>query len=313
MAILEDGDNELCSFNFVLAIGERIAEAEALESSTLAEAKRRLDWAQWEEGIREELATLQAARTWELVDLPAGANLVGSKWVFHAKKDAAGNMVHYKACLVAQGFSQVPRVDFFDIYAPVVNLSSIRTILTLSVRLNLELHQIDIKEAYLNGKLTDDEAIYMCQPPGFESAEYPTQVCHLHKTLYGLKQSGRHWYQQLMEILVEKLGFMQCAVDQAVFQRQKKAEEHTIIVVHVDDCTLAAKTMDEISKLKSQIRKYVEITDLGKLHWLLGIEVTCNHDECIISLSQCSYIDSIIHRFSFDDLKPVSNPMEPSA
>lgn len=162
MTILEDGDDELCSFNFALVIGERITEVEALESSTLAEAKRRPDWAQWEEGIREELATLQAARTWELVDLPAGANLVGSKWVFHAKKDAAGDVVYHKAHLVVQGFSQVPRINFFNTYyAPVANLSSIRMALALSAHPNPELHQIDIKGAYLNGRLTKDEVIYM--------------------------------------------------------------------------------------------------------------------------------------------------------
>jgi hypothetical protein len=104
-------------------------------------------------------------------------------------------VIHHKAHLVAQGYSQVPSVDFFDTYAPVANLSSIRTVLALCMRLNLELHQIDIKGAYLNGKLTKNEVIYMCQPPGFESAEHPTQVCRLHKTLYGLKQSGRRWYQ----------------------------------------------------------------------------------------------------------------------
>jgi len=313
MAILEDSDNELCSFDCALAIGERIAEAEALEPSSLAEAMRRPDWAQWEGGIREELATLKAARTWELADLPAGANLVGSKWVFRAKKDTAGNVIHHKACLVAQGYSQVPGVDFFDTYAPVANLSSIRTVLALCAHLNLELHRIDIKGAYLNGKLTENEVIYMCQPPGFESAKHPTQVCRLHKTLYGLKQSGRRWYQRLMEILVGKLDFTQCAVDQAVFYRRKKAKEHTIIVVHVDDCTLAAKSVAEISELKNEIRKNVEITDLRELHWLLSIEVTRNRDQHTISLSQCSYIDSIIRCFSFDNLKPVSNPMEPSA
>lgn len=70
--------------------------------------------------------------------------------------------------------------------------------------------------------------------------------------------------------------------------------------------------MDDMSKLKDQIRKHMEITNLGELHWLLRIEFTRNRDEHTISLSQCSYIESIICRFSFEDLKPVSNPMKPS-
>ena len=131
------------------------------EVITNAEARCRPEWPQWEQGIHKELATLQKAGTWELVDPPQGANIVGSKWVFRAKKDAAGNVVRYKARLVAQGFSQVPGVDYFDTYAPVAKLASICTVLALAARQNLELHQVDIKGAYLNGELTDGECIYM--------------------------------------------------------------------------------------------------------------------------------------------------------
>lgn len=231
--------------------------------------------------------------------------------MFRAKKDAAGNIVRHKARLVAQGFSQVPGVDYFDTYAPVAKLASIRTVLALAARLDLEIHQIDIKGAYLNGELTGNEVIYMRQPPGFASPEFPHRVCLLRKTLYGLKQSGRRWYQKLVEILVEKLGFTQCEVDQAVFFKKAKTGERIIIVVHVDDCTLAASSLDLIAQLKNDIRAHVEITDLGELHWLLGIEVTRNRDHRTISLSQLSYIDSIVRRFGLEDLKPVSCPMEP--
>jgi len=113
----------------------------------------------------------------------------------------------------------------------------------MAARSDLELHQIDIKGAYLNGTLTDNEVIYMCQPPGFESADHPHKVCHLRKTLYGLKQSGRRWYQRLVEILVDELGFTQCSVDQAMYFRHRTPGELVIVVVHVDDCTIAAKTL----------------------------------------------------------------------
>ncbi len=81
------------------------ADAEALEPRTLGEAHRRPDWAQWERAIEEEIAMLKAAGTWCLEEPPPGANVIGSKWVFKAKKDASGRVVHYKARLVAQGFS----------------------------------------------------------------------------------------------------------------------------------------------------------------------------------------------------------------
>ena len=83
---------------------------------------------------------------------------------------------------------------------------------------DMELHQIDIKGAYLNGELTSRETIFMSQPPGYPVPDSASKVCRLHKTLYGLKQSGRRWYQKLVEIML-KLGFLHCDVDQAVFFR----------------------------------------------------------------------------------------------
>jgi hypothetical protein len=77
------------------------------------------------------------------------------------QKGHVWTVIRYKARLVAQGFSQVEGVDYFDTYAPVAKLASIRTILALAARNDLELHQVDIKGAYLNGELTDDEIIYM--------------------------------------------------------------------------------------------------------------------------------------------------------
>ena len=138
-----------------------IEEMEGLEPGSLKEAMRQGDWELWKKAMEEELTMLGDTGTWELVDPPNNVNVVGSKWVFKAKKDAAGNVVRYKARLVAQGFSQVPGVDYFDTFAPVAKLASICAILAIAAARNMEIHQIDIKGAFLNGKLTDDERIYM--------------------------------------------------------------------------------------------------------------------------------------------------------
>ena len=130
--------------------------------------------------------------------------------------------------------------------------------------------------------------------------------------LYGLKQSGHCWYQQLVEILVNELGFTQCSVDQAVYFRCRKPSELVIVVVHIDNCTIAATSLNEIDEFKHDIKKHVEITNLSELHWLLGIEMTWNRDKRTISLCQRPYLELIVHRFSFNELKPVSNLMEPS-
>ena len=301
----------LADFEEEYAMVAEISEVEALEPRSLAEAKRRPDWPLWEKAIHEELALLQETGTWELTDPPAGANIVGSKWVYRAKKDAAGNVIRYKARLVAQGFSQVPGVDYFDTFAPVAKLASIRAVLAMAAAEDMELHQIDIKGVYLNGELTEQEKIFMQQPPGYHAPNSSGKVCRLRKTLYGLKQSGRRWYQRLVEIMVQHLGFSCCDVDQAVFFR-REGQMVMIVLVHVDDCTIAATAIMLIERFKKEIAKHVEITDLGELHWLLGIEIRLDREKRTIHLSPRSYIDSILRRYNLQDLKPVSIPMDPS-
>ena len=185
------------------ALLAEVGQAEALEPRNLGEAKKRPDWPLWEKAIQEELKTLKEAGTWEVVEVPKGVNVVGSKWVFRAKKDAAGNVVRYKARLVAQGFSQVPGVDYFDTFAPVARLASIRTVLAFAATEDYETGQIDIKAAYLNGELTEEERIFMKQAPGYEevSDDGKVKVLRLWKTLYGLKQAGRRWYHKLVFIM----------------------------------------------------------------------------------------------------------------
>ncbi|CAA7269035.1 unnamed protein product [Cyclocybe aegerita] len=238
----------------------------------------------------KELSVLKEAGTWELVDTPDRVNIVGSKWVFRVKKDAAGNVIRYKARLVAQRFSQVLGVDYFNTFAPVAHLASICAVLTIAAMNDFEIHQIDIKGAYLNGVLTSGKVIYMRQPPGYAVPRTSrTQVCRLQKTLYGLKQLGRRWYQRLVEIM-----------------------SLIIVLVHVDNCMIVATSQPLIDAFKIETAKHVDIINLSKLHWILSIEILCVCERHAIFLLQHSYLDSILRCYGLQDLKPVSIPMDPN-
>ena len=129
-------------------------------------------------------------------------------------------------------------------------------------RLGLILHQVDIKGAYLNGELTAEEVLYMRHPPGYHEDD-SGRVLRLRKSLYGLKQAGRRWYQKFTQIL-SSLGFQQCKVDQAVFYKHTKAPRAIIVIaVHVDDCAIAASSAVAVDALKAGLRKHVEVTDLA--------------------------------------------------
>jgi hypothetical protein len=93
------------------------------------------------------------------------------------------------------------------------------------------------------------------------------------KTLYGLKQSGQRWYQKLSSIF-DSLKFSKCSVNQAVFYKQNKSKnEVTIIVVHVNDCTITASNICLIEEFKAGLHKHIKVMDLSELHWMLGMEI----------------------------------------
>nr|GFC44071.1 ribonuclease H-like domain-containing protein [Tanacetum cinerariifolium] len=130
--------------------------------------------------------------TWILVPKPAGVNMVRSMWLFKHKFHANGTFSHYKARLVANGSSQQQGIDVDDTFSPVVKPATICTVLSLAVSRKWPIHQLDVKNAFLNGNLS--ETVYMHQPPGFTDPQHPDHVCLLQRSLYGLKQAPRAWF-----------------------------------------------------------------------------------------------------------------------
>ncbi|KAJ9546855.1 hypothetical protein OSB04_019398 [Centaurea solstitialis] len=119
----------------------------------------------WKEAIQSEIESILQNNTWILVDLPSGHKTIGYKWIFKRKLRPDGTIENYKARLVAKGYRQKEGQDFFDTYSPVTRITSIRTLMAIAAIHNLEIHQMDVKTAFLNGEL--DEEIYMQQPEGF--------------------------------------------------------------------------------------------------------------------------------------------------
>jgi hypothetical protein len=129
----------------------------------------------WIPAMYEELERMRENGTWALVKPLPDANIVGSRWTYLMKHDAKGNPTKAKARLMAQGFSQMHRVDFNETYTPTANTKSICLILALANHNDWPIHQADYKNAYLNAEL--DETIYMRQPPGFVKPGDEGLVC----------------------------------------------------------------------------------------------------------------------------------------
>ena len=114
---------------------------------------------EWMEAMRDEMDSMARNKVWELVSLPPRRKSIGNKWVFKIKRRADGSIDKLKARLVVKGFTQIEGVDYEETFSPVVRIASIRLLLALVAHLDLELFQMDVKTAFLNGNL--EEEIYM--------------------------------------------------------------------------------------------------------------------------------------------------------
>ncbi|GKE06709.1 retrovirus-related pol polyprotein from transposon TNT 1-94, partial [Tanacetum coccineum] len=129
------------------------------------------------------------AKVWTLVPAPYGKTIISSKWVFRNKRDETGIVIKNKARLVAQDYNLQEGIDYDETFAPVARLEEIRIFLAFATYMNFIVYQMDVKSGFLNGKLKEE--VYVKQPPGFESNEFPNHVCKSDKALYGLKQAPR--------------------------------------------------------------------------------------------------------------------------
>jgi reverse transcriptase-like protein len=268
---------------------------------TYAKAMRWTDVVQWEMACEQEKRAFKGMGVYSVVPRPQGCKVVGSKWVFHIKCGPDGTVQKYKARLVARGFTQIEGVDYNEMFAPVAKLTSLRMILTLSNEHDLEVHQMDIKSAYLNGALKEE--IYMEPPLGFNLPD--GMVLKLTKAVYGMKQGSRVWYKDIRETL-RQMGYKHTKADHTVFTRADLSM--STIMLYVDDITMVSKDLQKINKDKEVLKRKYEMMDLSELNWILGICVMRDHRTGTIALSQKNFAKEILEWFKKTGLHPISTP-----
>ncbi|GBE88168.1 Retrovirus-related Pol polyprotein from transposon TNT 1-94 [Sparassis crispa] len=273
------------------------------EPQTYEEAMSRPDAARWKAACAEELHAFVKAELYDEVERPRNRKVIDCKWVFKIKRGPDGEIEKYKARLVAKGFTQVEGLDFNETFAPVAKFASVRTLLALAAKLDLEIHQMDIKSAFLNGDL--DEEIYMKVPPGFRRSN--SLVWKLNKALYGLKQAGREWYKKIRAEF-EALGFTRCHSDHSVFYKNDDGIL-LIIAIYVDDMLILSDNLTAVTTLKEDLKSRFEMTDLGEARWLLSMEITRDRPRRVLELSQHQYVEKCLAQHGMADCCPVSTPM----
>ncbi|CAA7046855.1 unnamed protein product [Microthlaspi erraticum] len=232
-----------------------------------------LEDADWIISMEEELEEFVRNDVWELVPLPDGVNVVGTKWIFKNKTDDAGSIVRNKSRLVAQGYSQVEGVDFDETFAPVARLESIRLFLGMACILNFKVYQMDVKSAFLNGIL--QEEVYVAQPKGLK-------ILHI---LSMLRQRN-------------------CG--QNLFTLEKK-NEMMMVQIYVDDIIFGGTSEKLVENFVKSMTKEFKMSMVGELKYFLGLQV--NQTEKGIFISQSTYAKNLLVKFGLDKCKEARTPM----
>jgi hypothetical protein len=258
----------------------------------------------WLEAMLDELKSLHVNGTWELVPRSRGMSVIPSKWVFTIKCDAEGIPTRFKARLVAGGHRQQEGIDYDETYAPVSRHATLRTFLSVAAWNGWEVHQLDIKTAFLNGEVDTD--VFMMQPPGF--CDGTNLVCHLKKCLYGLKQSPRVWYNTLKAELT-RLGFECVAADSSFWVKRGVCAVYLTSVV--DDMLVASpKTPKTLATVDSILKRF-KGTRGGVAHHYSGMRLTWQPDQRAVLVTQKSHVEDLVKRFEHlnDDWTPRNYPM----
>ncbi|XP_071704142.1 uncharacterized protein [Rutidosis leptorrhynchoides] len=222
---------------------------------------------EWNEAMKAELEMIKKNETWKLIDLP---------------KD----------------------VDFGETLAPVARHDVIKLLLAVAAQRNLKIHHLDVKSAFLNAELVEE--IYVKQPQGFEVAGQEDKVYRLYKALYGLKQAPRAWYSKIDAHLINH-NFKRSPNESTLYVKQLNSQEVLIISLYVDDLLVIGSNDNLVEEFKKQMKSEFEMSDLGLMHYFLGMKI--NQQTSGVYISQKKYASDMLKRFNMFSCKPVTSPL----
>ena len=240
------------------------------------------------------------------MDLPPGCKPLGYRWIFKKKMKADGSIDKYKARLVIKGHKQKEGLDYFDTHSPVTRITSIRMLIAIAALYNLEIHQMDVKTAFLNGDL--DEEIYMEQPEGFIVPGQEKKVCILVKSLYGLKQAPKQCHEKF-DCAVISEGFKINECDKCIYMKNTN-KGYVIICLYVDDMLIIGSNIEIIKTTKKMLNSKFDMKDMGVADVILGIKIFKTSEG--YTLSQSHYVEKIMSKFGKHDDRPAMTPIDPN-
>ncbi|CAI7748262.1 unnamed protein product, partial [Closterium sp. NIES-54] len=250
----EERDYEECAFAFFSP------KEMPREPATLKEALESSDAEDWKKAIESELKSIEENGTWELVELPEGRKAITSKWLFKIKSDADGKIKRYKYMLVAKGYQQKEKVDYMELFAPVLKSKTLRTLLAGAAIQGWVVKQMDMRTAFLNGVL--EEEIFMAQPEG----------------------------------CMEEIGFTPSTTDHSLFMLGE-GEQSSFMVVYVDDILIFSPSSDLVKKVMLNLQDKFKCKALGDVNFYLGLHIERDVEKRCMRVHQLKYLEALAANF----------------
>ena len=275
------------------------------DPTTFEEAMRSPHSSKWRATMEDELKSMKENKVWDLEEIPKGAKTVGCKWVYKTKRDSKGKIERYKTRFVAKGFTQREGIDYNETFSPVSTKDSFRIIMALVAHFDQELHQMDVKTAFLNGELSEN--VYMAQPKGFVIEGKEKLGCRLMRSIYSLKQASRQWYIKFDET-IRRFGFEENKEDNCIYAKFL-GRKYIFLVLYVDDILLASSDMALLLDTKRFLSSNFDMKDMGEASYVLGIEIQRDKNRGILGLSQKTYIENVLKRYGMHKSNPNSIPI----
>lgn len=287
--------------------GEAMVAMGHFEPLTYKQAISCADAKEWCDAVDEEYRSLIENNTWTLEDLPPDRRAVSCKWVFKLKYAPDNSIARYKARLVARGYTQREGIDFTETFSPVVRMESVRMLLVIANQLDMQILQIDVKTAFLNGEL--EESIFMTQPEGYVKER--GKVCRLQRSIYGLKQWSLQWNKCFTNFL-RRFSMRPLKSDTCVFvNANNKCGVTLIICIHVDDGLVMCNSSKLMEECLNHLRSKFQIS-VGQPDTFVGIQIRRDEQLGELCISQTSYIQRVIEKFRVERGRDVTTPMEPN-
>lgn len=297
-----DDDPDADEYKTYLLLANTLVNEANYTPETFGDAVDSSESEQWRSAMREEINSLLKNKTWSLVERSRCKRPpLKSRWVYKTKLDQNGRIECFKARLVLKGCSQKAGVDYTETFAPVARFETIRAVLSVAAQKGYHLTQFDIKTAFLNGEL--EEELYMEQPEVFDDKS--GRVCHLLKSLYGLRQAPRAWNNTFNRFL-QNHGLTQSLNDPCLYTSTK-----LILVLYVDDGLIASESAGASDQLLRALFSTFEAKTSNACFYL-GLQIERSSDRSDIKIHQCSYVNSLLVKFKMSDCNPSVTPAEDS-